>query len=341
MLNHVVAAIFLLAFVVCAGRPALAEMRIADPIGNDQMSDESILKNWVREELAARDKKLETLKTEASVRDKSIETLKDTVASQGIRIQTLEADSAPGVAQEPLAQKPRRGLQASGTSACIYDVIKDGRVDVADLLQLLTQFHMESCVARADFNADCIVNVADLLELLSAFGGAVSDSDCNMAHIDDGPSRVLRRWLQVTAEGRTTAEYSAGPPAVCTVSIVGAVYFDGDAAEFRGCNGAAWEPLGGSNSGDSGDSHFMCANGYAGSGCSRDATRPEITCPEHTVAIQMPNAEYKLTSAHIPRPWVYDTGPGIPGNLMVTLGLYDDNNFDETETTVDPLVTWQ
>ena len=43
----------------------------------------------------------------------------------------------------------------------------------------------------------------------------------------------------------------------------------------------------GSNSGDSGDSHFMCANGYAGVGCSIDATRPQITCPEHTVTTQL------------------------------------------------------
>ena len=85
-------------------------------------------------------------------------------------------------------------------------------------------------------------------------------------------------------------------------------------------------------------SHFVCTNGYAGVGCSVDATRPEITCPEHTVAIQMPNNESKLTSEHIPRPWVYDTGPGIGGNLTVQLGLSDDT-LDEI--TVDPLVTWQ
>jgi hypothetical protein len=89
-------------------------------------------------------------------------------------------------------------------------------------------------------------------------------------------------------------------------------------------------------------SHFVCTNGYAGVGCSVDATRPEITCPEHTVAIQMPNNESKLNSAHIPRPWVYDTGPGIGGNLTVSLGLYDLDFFDPfDETTVDPLVTWQ
>ena len=78
MISHVVAAIFLLVFVT---GPTFAEMRIADPIGSGQMSDESMksMKNWMREELGrqleARDNKIEALQTQAAVRDKRIEAL--------------------------------------------------------------------------------------------------------------------------------------------------------------------------------------------------------------------------------------------------------------------------
>ena len=78
MLSRVVAAIFLLVFVT---GPTFAEMRIADPIGSGQMSDESMksMKNWMREELGrqlgARDNKIEALQTQAAVRDKRIEAL--------------------------------------------------------------------------------------------------------------------------------------------------------------------------------------------------------------------------------------------------------------------------
>ena len=75
MLSRVVAAIFLLVFVT---GPTFAEMRIADPIGSGQMSDES-MKNWMREELGrqleARDNKVEALQTQVAVRDKRIEAL--------------------------------------------------------------------------------------------------------------------------------------------------------------------------------------------------------------------------------------------------------------------------
>ena len=64
MLDHVVAAIFLL---VCVIGPTFAEMRIADPMGNE-ISDEWI-KNWVREELAARDGNIEALQAQVAVRD--------------------------------------------------------------------------------------------------------------------------------------------------------------------------------------------------------------------------------------------------------------------------------
>ena len=77
MLNHVVAAIFLLQVFVAG--PIFAETRIADPIvGSGQIFDES-MKNWMREELgrqlAARDNKIETLQTQVAVRDKRIEAL--------------------------------------------------------------------------------------------------------------------------------------------------------------------------------------------------------------------------------------------------------------------------
>ena len=57
--SRVVAAVFLLVF---ATGPIFAEMRIADPMGSE-ISDESI-KNWVREELAARDGNIEALQAQ-------------------------------------------------------------------------------------------------------------------------------------------------------------------------------------------------------------------------------------------------------------------------------------
>ena len=73
--SRVVDAVFLLVF---ATGPIFAEMRIADPIGSSQMSDES-MKNWMREELGsqleARDNKIEALQTQVAVRDKRIEAL--------------------------------------------------------------------------------------------------------------------------------------------------------------------------------------------------------------------------------------------------------------------------
>ena len=64
MLDPVGAALFLLVFVT---GPTFAEIRIADPMGSE-ISDESI-KNWVREELAARDGNIEALQAQVAVRD--------------------------------------------------------------------------------------------------------------------------------------------------------------------------------------------------------------------------------------------------------------------------------
>jgi hypothetical protein len=222
-------------------------------------------------------------------------------------------------------EKGRRGLQ--GTSVCKYDVIEDGRVDVVDLLQVLADFHLESCQLRADFNGDCIVNVADLLSLLSAFGGTVSDSDCTMGHSDVAPVAYSHRWLQVLATGRTVAENSAGPPAPCAANIVGAIYFDTDTAEFRGCTGAGWEPLGGSKG------NFLCQDGWGGGTCDADFRAPTIMCEPGTVSIQQERNVFphKLTSADVPRPMIHETGPGSLGSIRVELRVVEamgDNVVD-------------
>jgi alpha-tubulin suppressor-like RCC1 family protein len=62
-----------------------------------------------------------------------------------------------------------------------------------------------------------------------------------------------------------------------------------------------------------------------------------------TVAVQILNIAGTLNSADIPKPWVYDTGPGPPENLTVSLGLYDHDTFDGTVDAglVSPPVRWR
>ena len=106
MLSRVVAAIFLLVFVT---GPTFAEMRIADPIGSGQMSDESMksMKNWMREELGrqlgARDNKIEALQTQAAVRDKRIEALQSDI-EQLLRGTHLTRRQTQGTAVDNLVE---------------------------------------------------------------------------------------------------------------------------------------------------------------------------------------------------------------------------------------------
>jgi hypothetical protein len=75
-----------------------------------------------------------------------------------------EADDTPGLFNE----------DCSGGPVCVGDLNGDNRVNVTDLLDLLSQWG--DCMpcpptpCTADFNEDCRVNVTDLLELLAAWG---------------------------------------------------------------------------------------------------------------------------------------------------------------------------
>jgi hypothetical protein len=96
--------------------------------------------------------------------------------------QTLGNDSDCTYTQPDIMAPAPAPIQV--ISACVYDVSKDGKVDIADLLQVLATFHTEQCGVRADFNSDCIVDVADLLSLLTALSGDSSESECSMVPID-------------------------------------------------------------------------------------------------------------------------------------------------------------
>jgi hypothetical protein len=125
MLNHVVAAIFLLVFVI---GPTFAEMSIAaDPMGSE-ISDESI-KNWVREELAARDGTIEALQAQVAVRDERIEAL--------LRRQETEQRDAPHL---HLAHRQMQGTspdnlaELDAIKICGMDSDDNGRYKIIILL---------------------------------------------------------------------------------------------------------------------------------------------------------------------------------------------------------------
>jgi hypothetical protein len=129
------------------------------------------------------------------------------------------------------------------------------------------------------------------------------------------------------------AENSAGAPTQCAANIVGAVYFDTDIAEFLGCTGTSWEPLGGSKG------NFLCQDGWGGGTCDMDFMPPIIMCEPGTVSIQQERNVFPhtLTSADVPRPMIHDTGPGDRGSIRVELGIFnpDIQSFDD----VDPSQT--
>ena len=161
------------------------------------------------------------------------------------------------------------GPPADYESSCRADVTGsaragDGRVDVQDLLQILTlmdcsEAESSRCAEYADVSGssgsspDGAVNVHDLLFVLSMF-----NSLC--------PQRSGRfsTWLDgQTVAGRTLLEVSAGPPLACDAyAIAGAMYFDTSLGTMLVCRSSAWQaPY------DFAGAQMVCEDGWVGEAC--------------------------------------------------------------------------
>jgi hypothetical protein len=254
----------------------------------------------------------------------------DTASQSNVRCYLRSVEQSEYFWAAKCADAPEEPEEPEDNSACKYDVVEDGAVNVPDLLQVLASFHLENCVLRADFNGDCVVNVADLLLLLAAFGGDASAGTCQMAHVDFALPTVswARRWLQTNREGRTTVEISSGPPAVCTPMIAGAVYFDLSATQFFGCSGVGdggWSSLGSGGGGDISaillglaSQKYTCAEGWGSEAgatyqCNLDVAPPVLQCEAGTVSVQAARnaVSHTLTPADIPRPTIFDTNGDV------------------------------
>eukprot|EP01052_Picozoa_sp_SAG31_P005959 SAG31_NODE_270_length_18732_cov_9.342618_15_plen_550_part_00 len=152
---------------------------------------------------------------------------------------------------------------------------------------------------------------------------------------------VCLHRLQITAEGRTRAEVSDGPPAECTADIAGSIYFDSASGEFFGCDSeSTWGtfcsvhacsivkefcvsdssrtlagPLGAS------PGHVLCEAGWGGDGCTADVVAPTVACESGIVSVQVlgEHGTHLVTAADIPLPVIVNSGPIFGGNITVEL----------------------
>lgn len=248
------------------------------------------------------------------------------VADQGAVIQALNAEVAQlknGTHDTAMIQELRAKLEAQQREATrakiqALEAELESQKKLAIMTEALEAKQREHEAVEWEFRAKVTEDMAQQIAAVEKLQQKLAGSEEILA------TSYSHRLLQVTTEGRTVTESSAGPPASCApnagaTGLGGAMYFNTDTAEFLGCNGAAWEGLGGSNG------NFLCQDGWGGGSCDEDFRAPTIACEEGTVSIQQERNVFPhtLTSADVPRPMIRDTGPGNPGSIRIELSVVD------------------